>query len=358
MTTSGPLAINQIVRQCESVLTRSLPPSWHFEAIYGERRNSRMVDAVFTLTTSRGERFSYIAEAQRLPTARSILNALEQNNGHIENDNRSGRALIVADYLSPRSRQVLVGSNVSYIDTTGNIRIINDNPGLFIEASGAPTSPWTETAPLRSLKGRGAGRAVRALVDTRPPFGVRELGLRVNVPIATLSRVIELLERDALLVRADDGGVLSVDWSNAIRRWSQDHELRKSNTVDSYLEPRGLAALRDKLSQTQSPYAITSSLAADQFSPIAPTQVATIYVRNSGVFAKEVGLRPVDSGANVLLIEPFDKVVFERTMRFGELVTAAPSQVAVDLLTGPGREPSEGEELLRWMKENVDAWQA
>jgi len=66
----------------------------------------------------------------------------------------------------------------------------------------------------------------------------------------------------------------------------------------------------------------------------------------------------VDSGANVLLIEPFDKVVFERTMRFGELVTVAPSQVAVDLLTGPGREPSEGEELLRWMKENVDAWQA
>lgn len=356
MKTGGPLAINQIVRQCEAVLTRSLPPSWHLEATYGERRNSRMLDAVFTLTTSRDERFSYIVEAQRLATTRSILNATEQNNGYLENNIRSERSLIVADYLSPRSRQVLVDSNVSYIDTTGNIRIFNDNPGLFIEASGAQTSPWAETAPLRSLKGRGAGRAVRALVDTRPPFGVRELGTKTNVPIATLSRVIDLLERDAIVERADDGGVLSVDWTNAIRRWSQDYELRRSNTVDSYLEPRGLTVLRDKLRRAQSGYAITASLAADWFPPIAPTQVAAIYVRNSGVFAKEIGLRPVDSGANVLLIEPFDKVVFERTMRFGELVTAAPSQVAVDLLTGPGREPSEGEELLRWMRENRDAW--
>jgi hypothetical protein len=37
-------------------------------------------------------------------------------------------------------------------------------------------------------------------------------------------------------------------------------------------------------------------------------------------------------------------------------VTASPSQVAVDLLTGPGREPSEGEELLLWMKGNEAAW--
>lgn len=40
------------------------------------------------------------------------------------------------------------------------------------------------------------------------------------------------------------------------------------------------------------------------------------------------------------------------------LTVAALSQVAADLLTGPGREPSEGEELLIWMKDNEDAWRA
>ncbi|MDY7106448.1 MAG: hypothetical protein S0880_35145 [Actinomycetota bacterium] len=36
----------------------------------------------------------------------------------------------------------------------------------------------------------------------------------------------------------------------------------------------------------------------------------------------------------------------------------APSPLAVDLLTGPGREPSQGEELLGWMKDNEDAWRS
>lgn len=72
--------------------------------------------------------------------------------------------------------------------------------------------------------------------------------------------------------------------------------------------------------------------------------------------ADKLGLRPSDMGANACLVEPYDPVVFERTMLRDELVTGSPSQVAADLLTGPGREPSEGEELLDWMKSNDDAW--
>jgi hypothetical protein len=49
-------------------------------------------------------------------------------------------------------------------------------------------------------------------------------------------------------------------------------------------------------------------------------------------------------------------VVSERTThRRGFTVTAA-SQLAVDLLAGPGREPSEGSELIEWMERNQDVW--
>ena len=34
----------------------------------------------------------------------------------------------------------------------------------------------------------------------------------------------------------------------------------------------------------------------------------------------------------------------------------APEQAAVDLLSGPGRNPSEGEELLEWMQLNEPEW--
>lgn len=53
---------------------------------------------------------------------------------------------------------------------------------------------------------------------------------------------------------------------------------------------------------------------------------------------------------------PFD-VVFARSRIGGEgFVIAAPSQVVVDLMTGPGRSPSEAEELLAWMRRNEAMW--
>lgn len=76
----------------------------------------------------------------------------------------------------------------------------------------------------------------------------------------------------------------------------------------------------------------------------------------SGDGAERLELRPTESGANVWLLEPYDDVVFDRTASRDGAVCVSPTQLAVDLLTGPGRDPSEGEELLAWMKGNERAW--
>lgn len=72
--------------------------------------------------------------------------------------------------------------------------------------------------------------------------------------------------------------------------------------------------------------------------------------------ASDLGLAPTDSGANVFLVEPFSPVLMQRTETRDGLRCAALSQVAADLLTSPGRGPSEGEDLIAWMRENEDAW--
>lgn len=69
-------------------------------------------------------------------------------------------------------------------------------------------------------------------------------------------------------------------------------------------------------------------------------------------------LRETRAGANVLLLDPFDKVVLERTRLQGDLVAVALSQCVVDLLTGPGREPAQGEALISWMVENEGTWRS
>lgn len=59
----------------------------------------------------------------------------------------------------------------------------------------------------------------------------------------------------------------------------------------------------------------------------------------------------------MILAEPKYDVVFTGTgtNRDGAVIVAI-EQAAVDLLTGPGRNPSEGEELISWMERNESDW--
>jgi hypothetical protein len=264
--------------------------------------------------------------------------------------------LIAAPYLSLRAREVLTKLGVSYADTTGNLRIVASQPGLFIEARGALKDPWPSDQRLQSLRGRGAGRAVRAVVDYRPPYGVRDLAQRAKVPLGSLARALDLLDRDGLITRDTRGSVTDVDWAGIIRRWSRDYDFTRSNQISTYLDPRGLDTLATKLDKARWQYATTGAFAAQRFAPIAPARTAALFVEDVSRAAGRLKLQPADAGANVLLVEPYDPVVFERTTVRDRLRVVALSQLAVDLLTGTGREPSEGEELLTWMGKNERAW--
>ena len=86
------------------------------------------------------------------------------------------------------------------------------------------------------------------------------------------------------------------------------------------------------------------------------TRLLVVFVDNVDRTAEELRLRPAETGANVILAEPFDSVVFERSWEKDGSTFAAPSQIVADLLTSPGRGPNEAEELLQWMGANEDAW--
>ena len=72
--------------------------------------------------------------------------------------------------------------------------------------------------------------------------------------------------------------------------------------------------------------------------------------------ARGLGLRPADTGGNVLIGQPFDPVVFDRTERDEGITYARGTQVVADLMMGPGRRPAEAEGLIEWMETNEEAW--
>jgi hypothetical protein len=125
------------------------------------------------------------------------------------------------------------------------------------------------------------------------------------------------------------------------------------------LAPNGandvLARLRDG-DPTRRPPVVTGSFAAVRVAPVAAPALLLAYCDDVSAVARDLGLLPADEGANVALLTPFDRVVWERTVVDAGVAYAAPSQVAVDCLTGPGRMPAEGEAVLEWMLADESHW--
>ena len=342
-----------LYQACFSALRMRLPPSWDLREIGKEYRSAHSrLDALWELRAPDGTAARLCVEIVRQLEPRAVASLL----AFLRCDDSGGHPLVVAPFLSPRTRGILAEADAGYADATGNLRLRLDSPAVFIDIAGADSDPWRERRSIHSLKGPAAGRAVRALCDFRPPYGILEIAERSHTPQATMSRVISFLDREALLTRIGRGTVTAVNWQQLIARWTLDYVFTRSNQITTWLEPRGLDALLKKLRAIEWQYAVTGSLATLPVAPYAAARLAALYVVDVSRAAESLGLRPVETGANVLLAKPFDPVVFDRTTMHEGLTYAALSQVAADLLTSPGRGPAEGQELMQWMGEHEDAW--
>lgn len=264
--------------------------------------------------------------------------------------------LVISRYLAPATRQKLADAGFNFADMTGNVRIALARPTMFIELSGADRSPFREDRKSRTLRGPKVGRIVRALVDFAQTPGVRELAGRAGVDAGYLTRVLTLMEREALIDRGHRGHVVRLDWPGLLRRWASDAPLESRGEVMTFIDPRGLDSVVTKLAASSIRYAVTGSLAAGRVSQVAPARLAMIYVDDIDAASGFLGLRPAEAGANVLLVRPIDDVVYERSSVADGVRYAAVSQAAADLLTSPGRAPAEAEELLNWMAASEKVW--
>lgn len=348
-----------ITRDVIRVLVERLPSGWGFDerpsTLIGKTTRLRP-DAVGTVRSPDGRSAVIVIEVERRVEPRMVSLVVEEIHRYCAAIDEAAVPVVGAEYLSLRTREALTSHGIGYVDTTGNVQLAISSPGLFIITAGAERDPWPAESRLASLRGRGAAVAVRALVDTQPPFGVRQLAETTGASAPTLSRVIGLLDSEGIVMRSPQGSVKQLDWRAALRRWAEDYGQLTSNRPTMVLDPRGLRSVESRLVNASFRHAATGAFAAQRFDPIAPARTATLYVDDPAEAAGELNLREVDSGANVLLLEPFDPVVFVGTLERDGLTCAAPSQLAVDLLTGPGREAVQGEELLTWMGDNESAW--
>jgi hypothetical protein len=187
------------------------------------------------------------------------------------------------------------------------------------------------------------------------------LASQSEVGAATSSRVLDFLAREHLIEKDHEGTVIAVRKRSLVRRWAQDYGLTTTNHAVPVLAPRGIDRVVRDVATYHRPYALTGAAALRVHLPsgeaaVAPLALLAVFVDDAVAAQRELNLRPMDRGSNVLLIEPFDQVVYRESSLSDRVRYVSPSQTVVDLLTGPGRSPEEGEQLLDFLSTKDKEW--
>lgn len=353
-----PQSERELIGVAMSVLRERLPDDWLLEPATGDRPASRSFDALYLLTAPDGTSASVGLEARRFVEPRDVA-TLRNNFVHGPARDSVDIPIVAARYLSGSVQEKLAGAGLSFVDATGNTLVRSRRPALHISDRGADSDPWRGPGrPRGTLKGEPAAKVVRALVDFPRSWSARDLVDASRASTGSVYRILEFLDSEDLIARDLDGRWLVNDWSPLLRRWSVDYQLSNASRVSRWIAVRGIDEFVDTLRRNDAGnYVVTGSVAAAAWAPYAPARLASVYVDDAATAAQQWDLRPTDSGANVLLAEPRYGVVRERSLVALEgLRIAAPAQVAADLMSGPGRAPSEAEALIDWMARNEHSW--
>jgi hypothetical protein len=348
----------ELLERATDWLRSVLPPTWKVEIadlVVATPGGTVQIDGVINVTTPQGLG-SFLVETRRSLTpkdAEQMFSGMARRYRQL--NPYTSATLVVAPWLSSRTREVLSAEGINYIDLTGNARIEVASPGLFLSYQGADRDPQPAPRGKARVRGPKSGRLIRFLCDVTPPYSVSEIALATRLTPGYVSRLLDSLDGEALIERTKRGQVFSTDVPGLLRRWTESYNVFKTNRPQSFVARQGPAKLMQRFAD-DGDIAVTGSFAAVRLAPVAAPALLVAYVRDVETTATAFGLLPADRGANVVLLRPFDEVVWERTMTADGICCVSPSQAAADCLTGNGRMPSEGEALVTWMVENQAEW--
>jgi hypothetical protein len=281
--------------------------------------------------------------------------------------------LIVAPALSVQTRTALRNEGVNYIDGTGNIWLRADSPSIVVDVERPHSGPRGRAVTVRGLSGAAVGRVMRVLIDGREPATLDAVARVAGISLGYCSRVASDLSDEALVERTAKGGIAKVEWEAIVRRRAEVSTLFRPGTTTQWVARHGVEECLARL-EADPPgglWCVTGSHAAARYAAVTAPRGLTVWVRPIDLdnVAHQLDLLPVDEGGDVRLIRasnysPFDRVGddhgswWQRSpgAAYQGVRWAAPSQAAIDCLSGTGRMPEEGDALLAWMVDHAADW--
>jgi len=259
-----------------------------------------------------------------------------------------------APYISPQAAAICREAGIGYFDLAGNCYL--SFGGVYIHKEGA-ANPFSEKRDLRSLYSPKAERILRVLLTApKRVWKTQELAQAAQVSLGQVANVKKLLA-DREWLKTDSTGMNLSNPSALLDEWAKRFDFRR-NQVAEYYTLADVAEAEVQFSEACQQLgfsnALTSFSAASRIAPMVRYQRMSAYVNGEiELLAATLNWKPVNSGANIGLLIPYDDGVFYGATNVGGSQIAGLVQTYLDLQNSRGR-GQEAAEAVR--KEIEKSW--
>jgi Transcriptional regulator, AbiEi antitoxin, Type IV TA system len=256
--------------------------------------------------------------------------------------------IFVAPFVADEAAKILEAEDMGYVDLSGNCRLCFDR--VYVSRTGSENR-FARRRDLRSLFSPKSERVLRVLfTDPARSWKVQDLAKEAKVSLGQVSNVTRNLENREWVLRGETGIRLSKP-DRLLSEWKDNYDLARSQRRDYFTLDRldrFEARLAEQMSRTRRDYALTGFSAAARFAPAVRYQRVHAYITDAPErVAQQLEIKPVESGANVTLIEPYDEGVYLGAADKGGVTVVSPVQGYLDLSQLRGRGEEAAEALLR-----------
>ncbi|MGC4051978.1 MAG: type IV toxin-antitoxin system AbiEi family antitoxin [Paludibaculum sp.] len=326
---------------------------FHRESTHGDSRADFVLAIRSRLTNRR-----LVCEVKSNGQPRIAREACLTLRDYVRSDERD-YPVFIAPFISPAAAAVCDQYQVGYFDLAGNCRLAFDQ--VFIQREGF-ANPTVQKRDLRSLYSPKAERILRVLVTAaKRNWRMQDLADEAGVSLGQVANVKKLLSNREW-IEADAGGIRLRSLESAVlpllKEWAGNYRMERSTARDYYSLkpiPQMEAEMAEASRQFQLRYSLTGLSGAVRLAPTVRYQRITAYVLGDlPALADRLELRPVASGANVTILEPYDEGVFYGSRAIERVPVASPVQLYLDLMQIKGR----GEEAATAIVDEVitPAW--
>ena len=266
--------------------------------------------------------------------------------------------LLAVPFMGPAGRRLCLERGVSWLDLSGNARIIGR--GLRILVEGRPNQFKRQGRPSTAFAPKSSRVARHLLMSPGKAITQREISQTTGLSQAYVSQIVSRLLGDGLVVREPTGEVRALNPDLLLEAWLEHYDFSQHEVLRGHIPAHAGEPLLQPLARTLAEegldHAATGLAAAWLQTGFAGFRLVTLYLQEepSPQLLDRLSFRAEARGANVWLVVPKDEGVFQGVAEYGGVRCVHPVQTYLDLKGQPERAAEAADklkaDLLRWRR--------